>query len=87
MDLDEIRMDVPGNILNSGFNLGGEEDFYAVFSGEYDLRPLSAAIEELPGEKLDVVEATEEDWQQVFMEAYMGAMDIMNQLGPMLNGN
>ena len=87
MDLDEIRMDVPGNILNSGFNLGGEEDFYAVFSGEYDLRPLSAAIEELPGEKLDVVEATEEDWQRVFMEAYMGAMDIMNQLGPMLNGN
>ena len=87
MDLDEIRLDVPADTMDSGFLMGEEEDFFLVFSGEYDLRPLSGAIEELSGEKLDVIEATEEDWQRVMMEAYMGAMDIMNQLGPVLNGN
>ena len=34
---------------------------------------------ELEGEKLDVIGATEEDWQDVIMEIYMGVMDLNSQ--------
>ena len=36
------------------------------------------------GEKLDVLAATEADWQKVMMEAYMGAMDIASQVGSVM---
>lgn len=77
MDLDEIRIDAPtaGQML-----VGTDEDFYLVLSGEYDLRPLEDEIEEPSGEKMDVLAATESDWQRVAMEAYMGIMDIASQL-------
>lgn len=77
MDLDEIRIDAP----SAGQMLAGmDENFYLVLSGEYDLRPLEDEIEEPSGEKMDVLAATESDWQRVAMEAYMGIMDIASQL-------
>ena len=36
-------------------------------------------VAELEGEKLDVIGATEEDWQDVIMEIYMGVMDLNSQ--------
>ena len=55
------------------------------FSGEYDLRPLSDDVTELEGEKLDVIQATQEDWQDVMMEIYMGIMDLASQLNSIGN--
>lgn len=75
MDLDEIRIDVPESEATMTY-----EDLYIIFSGEYDLRPLEDEIEEPEGEKMDVLAATESDWQRVAMEAYMGIMDIASQL-------
>ena len=81
VDLDEIRVDVPSSeVLNIATG-----DVYVTFSGEYDLRPLSGEVTEPEGEKLDIVAATEEDWQQVMMEAYLGIMDIASQLGSVMN--
>ncbi len=68
MDFDEIRLDMPG-----------EDALFISFDGEYDLRPLSGEVAELEGEKLDVIGATEEDWQDVIMEIYMGVMDLNSQ--------
>lgn len=75
MDLDEIRFDVPESRATMVY-----EDMYMTFSGEYDLRPLEDEIEVPEGEKMDVLAATESDWQRVAMEAYMGIMDIASQL-------
>ncbi len=81
VDMDEIRVDVPSSeVLNIATG-----DVYVTFSGEYDLRPLSGEVTEPEGEKLDIVAATEEDWQQVMMEAYLGIMDIASQLGSVMN--
>ncbi len=81
MDLDEFRVDVPDSDTWSI----GTEDAYMVFSGEYDLRPLSEEVTEPEGEKLDVLAATGEDWQEIMMEVYMGVMDIASQVAPMMN--
>lgn len=81
VDMDEIRVDVPSSeVLNIATG-----DVYVTFSGEYDLRPLSGEVTEPEGEKLDIVAATENDWQQVMMEAYLGIMDIASQLGSVMN--
>lgn len=74
MDFDEICLDMPG-----------EDALFISFDGEYDLRPLSGEVTEPEGEKLDVIEATEEDWQDVAMEMYMGVMDLASQLGSIGN--
>lgn len=81
VDMDEIRVDVPSS---QALNIA-TGDVYVTLSGEYDLRPLSGEVTEPEGEKLDIVAATEGDWQQVMMEAYMGIMDIASQLGSVMN--
>ncbi len=81
MDLDELRVDVPdSNTLSMG-----TDDVYVTMSGEYDLRPLSEEVTEPEGEKLDILAATEDDWQEIMMEVYMGVMDIASQLAPVMN--
>lgn len=74
VDFDEVKVDVPD-----------EDNFFISFDGEYDLRPLSDEVEELEGEKLDVIQATEKDWQNVGMEMYMGILDLASQLGSLGN--
>ena len=74
VEFDEIRLDVPE-----------EDSMFISFSGEYDLRPLSDDVTELEGEKLDVIQATQEDWQDVMMEIYMGIMDLASQLNSIGN--
>ena len=74
VEFDEIRLDVPE-----------EDSMFISFSGEYDLRPLSDDVTELEGEKLDVIQAIQEDWQDVMMEIYMGIMDLASQLNSIGN--
>ena len=62
-----------------------DEKFFITFDGEYDLRPLSGEVTEPKGEKLDILAATEDDWNRVLMEAYMGVMDIASQVGSVMN--
>ena len=81
MDLDELRVDVPDSNTWSM----GTDDVYVTLSGEYDLRPLSEEVTEPEGEKLDILAATEDDWQEIMMEVYMGVMDIASQLAPVMN--
>lgn len=67
-DIDEFKIDL----------MDGTETI--AFSGEYSYRPLSEELAPLEGETFDVLAAGEEEWQSIFMEFYMGAMRLMNQL-------
>lgn len=67
-DVDELKIDL----------MDGTETI--AFSGEYSYRPLSEELAPLEGEAFDVLAAGEEEWQSIFMEFYMGAMRLMNQL-------
>lgn len=49
-------------------------------SGEYSYGPLAGAVTALEGEEFDVLAADESQWQSLFMEIYMGAMQLMSQL-------
>ncbi|MCI8660202.1 MAG: zinc ribbon domain-containing protein [Lachnospiraceae bacterium] len=80
MDFDEIRFEMPGVSL---LETDGEE-FYITLGGQYDIRPLVGEVTEPEGEKLDVLAATEADWQNVMMEAYMGIMDIASQVSSVM---
>ena len=80
MDFDEIRFEMPGTSLLADDN----EEFFITLGGQYDIRPLAGEVTEPEGEKLDVLAATEADWQKVMMEAYMGAMDIASQVGSVM---
>lgn len=85
MDFDELRLETAGINLLTVQTLDAEEkDFYVTFSGEYEIRPLTDPVAEPEGEKLDVLAATEADWQKVMMEAYMGIMDIASQVGSVM---
>lgn len=53
----------------------------AVLSGEYEYKPLEGELTAPEGEELDVLAATEEDWQGVMMEAIYGVMGLMDQMG------
>ncbi|MCI8664644.1 MAG: zinc ribbon domain-containing protein [Hungatella sp.] len=49
-------------------------------SGEYGYGPLQETVTALEGEPFDVLAADENQWQSLFMEFYMGAMQLMSQL-------
>jgi len=49
-------------------------------SGEYYQRPLTEAVTEPEGEKMDIFAATEADWEGVFMQAYFGVMGLTSQI-------
>lgn len=54
---------------------------WMVLSGNYEYKPLEGEVTAPEGEELDVLAATEEDWQAVLMEMIYGAMSLMEQLG------
>lgn len=49
-------------------------------SGEYGYGPLQETVTALEGEPFDVLAADENQWQSLFMEFYMGVMQLMSQL-------
>ena len=61
------------NVMDSSINV--------MMSGEYSLAPLQGEITAPEGEQMDVLAATEADWQGVFMQGLFGAMSIMQELG------
>ncbi len=67
-DVDELKVDVMEGMA------------VIAFSGEYSYGPLSEELSPLEGEEFDVLAADEDEWESVFMEFYMGAMRLMNQL-------
>lgn len=67
--LDELEIDVQGG------------SYSAVLSGEYGYQPLTGEVTAPEGEQMDVLAATEADWQGVFMEMLYGVMGLMGQMG------
>lgn len=61
------------NVMDSSINV--------MMSGEYSLAPLQGEIIAPEGEQMDVLAATEADWQGVFMQGLFGAMSVMQELG------
>lgn len=61
------------NVMDSSINV--------MMSGEYSLAPLQGEITAPEGEQMDVLAATEADWQGVFMQGLFGAMSVMQELG------
>lgn len=52
-----------------------------MLSGEYSMKPLESAVTAPEGEPMDVLAATTDDWQSLFMEGLSGVFGIMQQLG------
>lgn len=67
--IDELEISAMDNSVN------------VMLSGEYSMKPLESAVTALEGETMDMLAATEEDWQAIFMEGLFGAMGLMEQLG------
>lgn len=61
------------NVMDSSINV--------LMSGEYSLAPLQGEITAPEGEQMDVLAATEANWQGVFMQGLFGAMSVMQELG------
>ncbi len=53
-------------------------------SGEYYWRPLSSEVKEPDGKAMDVLAATQEDWDRVAREALLGVMGIASQMGDLM---
>lgn len=62
------------------FSVTGEPDLVTL-SGEFGIQPLSGTIEAPTGESLDILAATEAEWQSVVTEAAFKLMAIASQLG------
>lgn len=63
-------------------SISAQDGLYsAVLSGEYEYKPLEGEVTAPEGEEMDVLAATEEDWQGVLMEMIYSAMGLMSQLG------
>lgn len=58
-----------------------DDSMNIVLSGEYSMSPLESEIVPLEGDQMDVLAATEEDWQGIFLEGLFGAMAVMQELG------
>lgn len=58
-----------------------DDEINVVLSGDYSLKPLEGTITAPEGETMDVLAATEADWQALFMEGLMSAFGVMQQLG------
>ena len=67
--LDELKLSVTG------------EPDLVTLSGEFGIQPLAGTIEAPTGESLDILAATEADWQSVLTEAAFKLMAIASQLG------
>ena len=65
-DIDAMSIEAEGVTMN--------------FSGELGYGPLSGEVLPLEGEDLDVLAATEEDWEEIVMEAYGNVFGLMAQL-------
>lgn len=65
-DIDAMSIEAEGVTMN--------------FSGELGYGPLSGEVLPLEGEDLDVLAATEEDWEEIVMEAYGNIFGLMAQL-------
>lgn len=65
-DIDTMSIEAEGVTMN--------------FSGELGYGPLSGEVLPLEGEDLDVLAATEEDWEEIVMEAYGNIFGLMAQL-------
>lgn len=50
------------------------------FSGDYEFGPLSHEVTALEGESFDVFAADENQWQSIFMEIYLSAMQLASQI-------
>lgn len=68
MDIDELKVTVMDAMVR------------LTMSGEYSYAPLKEAVTALEGENFDILAADENQWQSLFMEVYMGAMQLMSQL-------
>ena len=68
MDIDSLEIAAMDNTMN------------VVLSGEVYSRPLSSEVTPLEGEPLDVLAATEQDWNNVLMEMVFGVMGLAGQL-------
>lgn len=66
--MDEISLKLP------------EESVELVLSGDYYAQPLTGEVTALEGEQMDVLAATEEDWQAVAMKAVFSFISLMGQL-------
>ncbi|MEY8221147.1 zinc-ribbon domain-containing protein [Enterocloster aldenensis] len=69
MDIDALEIAAMDNSMNM------------VLSGELYSRPLSTGVTPLEGETMDVLAATEEDWNNVLMEMVFGIIGLSGQLG------
>lgn len=69
MDIDALEIAAMDNSMNM------------VLSGELYSRPLSSGVTPLEGETMDVLSATEEDWNNVLMEMVFGIIGLSGQLG------
>lgn len=69
LTIDELEVSLIDNSVNM------------MLSGEYSMSPLQSEITAPEGEQMDVLAATEEDWQGVIMEGLFGAMAVMQELG------
>ena len=66
-DMDEFSLKLP------------EESVELTLSGEYYARPLAEEVTAPEGEQMDVLAATEEDWQAVAMKAVFSFISLMGQ--------
>lgn len=53
----------------------------AELSGSYGIKPLEEAVSKPEGEAFDILAATEEEWNAVIMELYMGLSSILSSTG------
>ncbi len=67
--IDELETSVMDNYIN------------VMMSGEYSITPLQSEVAALEGEQMDVLSATEADWQGIFMEGLFSAIGVMQELG------
>lgn len=67
--IDELETSVMDNYIN------------VMMSGEYSMTPLQSEVAALDGEQMDVLNATEADWQGIFMEGLFSAISVMQELG------
>lgn len=57
------------------------DELKVILSGEYELKPLESEITALEGEQMDMLAASESDWQGVFMEGLFSALGVLGKLG------
>lgn len=50
------------------------------FSGSYSLKPLDTEISVVPGEELDILAATQEDWEAVITQMYSGLFGLLMKM-------